>query len=121
MQIHRSNESIKPILKQPRHDVDDLKTPKQQEVEREANIKNDKSKRIAQQSVDKTYEMMQKLVKNTEYNVSFKIDELGSAKQFNFTLKNSGELIASIPPDIAVNMADKAKKQTIGLLLDYPA
>lgn len=118
MQIHRSSQSLQPILKQPQHDLDQLKTPTQKKAETEAGISNDKVKRIARQSVDKIYETFRKLVDNTEYNVSMSLGKFSENEQFTFTLKNSGKEIVSIPSDVAVTVAEKAKHSTIGLLMD---
>lgn len=121
MIIQRSIEKASPILIQPRHDTDDMKTPKQQQVERESFIKNDQSKKYAQQAVANIYKEMQKIVKNTEYNVNFQLDELGAARQIEFSMKRDGTIVGSFPVDAAVEIAQKAKYTTLGLLFDLSA
>lgn len=118
MIIQRSQERIPSFLRQPRHDLDDLKTPTQQQLEREAGIRNDKTKRIAQEAVQNVYQMMEKVVRNTEFNIRLKIDESGTAEQFELAMKKDGKVIASLPPDSALQIADRAKKMTLGLLFD---
>lgn len=118
--IQRSVEKMSPILVQPKHNIDNLKTPTQQEVERSAFINNDQTKKYARQAVENVYKEMQKIVENTEYNVNFQVDELGAPKQIELSMKRDGTVISSIPPDAALHIAEKAKYTTLGLLFDYP-
>lgn len=121
MNIQRSIEKMSPILVQPRHDIDEMKTPKQQQVERDTFIKNDQTKKYAQKAVENVYKEMQKIVQNTEYNVNFLVDELGAPKQIEFSMKRDGTVVTSIPPDAAMQIAEKAKQTMVGLLFDYSA
>lgn len=121
MIIQRSVERLPIILIQPRHDTDQLKTPTQQKIERETFIKNDQTKSYAQQSVYDFYKQLRKMAANTEYHIQYHIDELGAPKQIKFALKQDGKVITSIPPDAAIEIAEKAKHTTLGLLFDLPA
>ncbi len=121
MIIQRSTNKIPPIFIQPRNNPDDWKSPTQLRLERESNITNDKTKRIAQQAVDNVYKQMQKVVENTEYNISLRIGDSGAAKQFQLSMKKDGTVIASLPPEAAINMAEKAKESALGLLFDLSA
>lgn len=121
MIIHHSSQVIQPIIKTPRHDPDDFKTPSLKKVESEFNLSNPQTKEMAQEVVAKVYQDLQKLVKNTEYNISVQLDDFSSTKQFRFTDKKSGELIVAMPPDLAIQVAERAKQQSIGLLLDFSA
>ena len=119
MEIQRSSQqSIKPMIKPPETSLQDMKTPTQKKVEHESNLSNHKVQRIAKQSLEKTYETLRNAVKNTEFNVSYSVGKMGESKQFKFTLKNTGEEIVSLPPKIAVNMAERARQSTIGMLVD---
>lgn len=119
--IQRSIEKTPPILIQPRHDTDDMKTPRQQQAEKEAFIKNDQTKKYAQQAVANIYKEMQKIAQNTEYNINFHLDELGAPRQIEFSMKRDGKVVSSIPADAAVQIADRAKYTTLGLLFDFSA
>lgn len=121
MVIQRAQSKIPTIIIQPTHDVDKWKSPSQQMLEREKGIRNDNTKKIAQMAVQKVYEQMQKLVKNTEVNVRISYDELGGTEQFELSLKRDGKVVASIPPDAAIQIAKKAKQTTLGLLFDISA
>lgn len=118
MQIQRSFQTVEPMMKPPQHDINQLKTPSQKKAVQEANLSNDTVKQIAKQSTNKVYETLRKLVKNTEYDVSYSLGKFGEEKQFRFTLKKDGKEIVSMPPDIAINIAERAKQTTIGLLMD---
>lgn len=118
MIIQRTTERISPFVIQPRFDVDAWKTPTQQQLERQAGTRNDQAKRIAQQATFEIYKQMEKTFRNTEYNIRLRIDELSGTEQFELALKKDGRVLASLPPDTALQMAEQAKQQTIGLLFD---
>ena len=118
--ITRPSNGIPPILKQPQHDLDKMKTPSQLKSEREANISNEKVEKIAKEATDNVYKMLQKTFANTQYNVSFQVEN-GANKQFKLTQKTTGKTLVELPPDIAVQVAEKAKRTSIGLILDYTA
>ncbi len=121
MKIHRSNQSIPPIIKQPQHDPDVMKTPTQKKLEYDNNFANDTVKKMARQSTNKVYEMLRKVAQNTEFNVSYSVGNMNEVKQFKFNLKKDGQEIVSIPPDVAVQIAERAKSTTVGLLIDHKA
>ena len=118
MIIQRNNPTIQPLQIRPEHNLDKYKTPTLQKVEREMNITNHKVSKIAKDAADKVYEMFQKVVQNTDYNVSYSLGKFGEEKQFRFSLKSTGKEIISLPPDAAVNIAERAKHTSIGLLMD---
>lgn len=118
MVIERTQSKIPNIIIQPTHDVDKWKSPTQQKLERETGIRNDQTKKIAQMAVQKVYEQMKKLAKNTEVNVRVTYDELSGTEQFELALKKDGKVVASFPTDVAVQISNKAKQTTLGLLFD---
>ncbi len=121
MQLQISTNRMQPIQHIPRHDTDQMKTPTQQKLEREANLSNPQVKQVAQEATSKVYETLQKMVQNTEYHISYSIDELGANKQVRFTNKTTGKVVVEVPPDVAVEIAERAKHQTMGLFLDFTA
>ena len=118
MIIQNTNEIFRPVIRVPEHNYDQHKTPSVQKVEREANISNPQVKQIVKQSLQEVYKSFEKLVKNTDYNVSYVLDEHGAGKQYQIRMKNSGNLVVSFPPDAAVEIANKARYTTLGLLMD---
>lgn len=118
MQIHKSNTIFRPIIKAPEHNYDQYKTPSVLKAEREANLANPQVKQIVKQTLQDVYRNFQKLVENTDYNVSYELNEHGAGKQYRITMRNSGEEVVSFPPRAAVDIANRAKHATIGLLMD---
>ncbi|MCD8503287.1 MAG: flagellar protein FlaG [Bacillaceae bacterium] len=118
MQIHVTNKIFRPIISAPEHNYDQYKTPSVQRAEREANVSNPQVKQIVRQSLQEVYRNFQKLVENTDYNVSYVLNEHGAGKQYRITMKNSGKEVVSFPPRAAVDIANRAKHTTIGLLMD---
>lgn len=121
MVIHRVNERVPTFVVQPRLDVDQWKSPRQQQLERETFIKNDQTKRIALEAAHEYYRQLEKLVENTAFRVSLSIDNLGGVEQYRLTTKKDGKEIAALPPDVAIEIAEKAKHTTLGLLFDLSA
>ncbi|WP_176968264.1 flagellar protein FlaG [Tindallia californiensis] len=118
MIIETSNSILRPIVKPPTHAYDNFKTPRQQGLEQEKNISNPSVKKVVQESVNKVYESLQKLVENTDYNVSYRLDEATGGRQFRVTMKNSGNLVAAFPTESAIEIAERSKATTLGLIMD---
>lgn len=118
MLIQSSNQIFRPVIQPPEHNYDQYKTPSVQKAEREANVSNPQVKQIVKQSLQEVYKGFQKLVENTDYNVNYVINEHGAGKQYRITMKNSGNVVASFPPEAAIEIANKAKHTTLGLLMD---
>lgn len=60
------------------------------------------------------------MVENTDYNINYKMDgNFGGSEQFRITMKNSGNQVAAFPPDVAINIAEKSKRTSVGLIIDF--
>lgn len=119
--IEQPSQRIPPMLKPPKQRIVDMKPDKQVQLERKMNVSSEKTERIARQSLEKVFEQLQKVFKNTQYNVRMHLDELGGNEQVKLTQRTSGKTIVEIPPDVAVQVAERAKVSTVGLFLDYTA
>ncbi|MDW7675277.1 MAG: flagellar protein FlaG [Bacillota bacterium] len=119
MNTQASNQIMRPIVSPPQHNYDNFKIPRQQQLEREYNLANDSAKKVVKQSIDKVYESFQRLVENTDYAVNYQLDESTGVSRINIIMKNSGNEVASIPPDVAVEIAERAKQTNIGLIIDF--
>ncbi len=118
MIIQRSNEILKPIVHPPEHNYDQYKTPSLQQAELEANVANPQVKRMVKQTIQEVYQNLQQLVENTDYNVSYTLGNLAESKQYRLTMKHSGDVVATFPPDLAAAIANKAKHTQLGLVID---
>ncbi|RQD70065.1 MAG: hypothetical protein D5S00_05045 [Tindallia sp. MSAO_Bac2] len=79
MIIQASNSIQRPIVNPPTHSYENFKTPKQQRLEFDRNLSNPSVKKVVQDSVNKVYESMQKLVENKEGRVG-----TGSTRPFDY-------------------------------------
>ena len=121
MIIQSSNQIMRPIVSPPQHNFDSFKTPTQKQLEHKANMSNGSVKKVVEHSINEIYRSLQKMVENTDYNVSYKLDESTGGQQFRITMKNSGNLVAAFPPEAAIQIADRAKNTTVGVLMDMIA
>lgn len=94
----------------------EVKTPEVQKISDELNAKG--RKEIGDESLEKALENLNRLFKENDVNVSIGLDSQSGIKQVSLTDKESGKKIAEMPPQAVVEMADKAKQQSIGWILD---
>ncbi|OEH84889.1 hypothetical protein BHU72_06760 [Desulfuribacillus stibiiarsenatis] len=121
MNLQASNSIMRPMVKMPDKPFMEIKTPRQDQLEKQHNVSNESVKSVVRKSTEEVYNSMKKLVENTDYSVNYKIDEYSGMSQVSINMKNSGKEVASLPPDIATIIADRATKTTIGVMLDFYA
>jgi|GEM_PF-6818590 len=118
MNVVSSNQIFRPIIRRPSHDPNIHKAPHQQEIERERNVLNNPTRNIAKDSVQRTYDALEKMVANTDYQVSYGLDGKTGTKSFSIIMANSGRKVAEFPPKAALEIAERSRYESRGLLLD---
>lgn len=119
MNLQANNQILRPIVKAPEHNYDNFKTARQTQLEN--NLRNESAKKVVRQSINDVYESFRKLVENKDYSVRYNLDSFSGVGQVRVVMNNTANEVATLPPDVARHVAEKAKQANVGLIVDFYA
>ena len=109
---------------QPQQAQDVQGTPKAEQIQKpqfQPIEKSEGEKAISEEAINKQIQSLNELLKARSTNVLMEYDNLSSPKKVNIVDTDSGKVIRSMPPEAAVEIADKAKNYILGMMIDHKA
>lgn len=94
------------------------KPEKKEKVEEAKAQKPDASDIIADKAYEEAIKKIEEILKPQEINVQMTYDSSSSIKNLILSDRKTGKKIAELPPEAVIEMAEKAKIENIGTLID---
>lgn len=91
-------------------------TPSKENIDK--TIKAEGTKKIGEEALEKAISELSKMLEGKHIEVSTVYDAKSGQQRVSLTDGNTGKKLVQIPPDAAVEMAEKSKQENIGWLLD---
>lgn len=76
------------------------------------------TKSISEEAIKEQIDNLNKILTDKNTNISLEYDNLNSPEAINIVDETSGKIIRSIPPESAIEIANKARDYVVGLIVD---